>query len=87
MRRRDSHHGRPLSEGQVLDGIRGVVADYPNAPADIRDYTWVLAPRYWDRYRVPGGKDIEPRHQDHHGGVSFRVGWSVPDRTVAIWFG
>jgi hypothetical protein len=75
-----------MSEGQLIDSIRAVVAEYPNAPSDIGDYTWMLAPRYWDHITVPGGGRIEPRHEDHHAGVAFRVGWSQADRTVAIWF-
>ena len=43
-------------------------------------------PRYWESLRVPGvGSVIEPRHEDRHGGVSFRVGWNVSERMVALW--
>jgi hypothetical protein len=74
-----------LSEGELLRSIREVVAEYPNAPSDIAAYTWLFAPRYWDRITVPGGGEIEPRIEDHHAGVTFRVGWSQRDRAVALW--
>lgn len=69
-----------------LEGIKRVVAGYRNAPAGIEDYTWMSVPRYWESVRVPGaGSMIEPRHEDRHGGVAFRVGWNVNERVVAIW--
>ena len=79
MRRMPTHE-------QLLEGIKDVVADYGNAPPDIRAYTWLAAPKYWDALAVPGtGRLIEPRHEDRHGGVAFRVGWSEAERVVALW--
>ena len=69
-----------------MDGIKRVVAGYQNAPDGIEEYTWMSVPRYWESLRVPCvGSVIEPRHEDRHGGVSFRVGWSVSERMVALW--
>lgn len=70
---------------ELLESIKKVVAGYRNAPDDIQDYTWLTAPKYWDCLKVPGAGLIEPRHEDRHAGVSFRVGWSEPDRVAALW--
>lgn len=85
MKRKRNRRRGGTSEDQLLNGIRQVVSQYPNAPADIAEYRWMLAPRYWDRLAVPRGHEIEPRHEDRHGGVSFRVGWSEADRVVGVW--
>ena len=69
-----------------MRSIRRVVAGYRNAPADIEQYTWLTAPRYWDRLAVPGGNcSVEPRHEDRHAGVSFRVGWNERERAAVLW--
>jgi hypothetical protein len=75
---------RPANE-ELIERIKDVVAGYPDAPADLRSYDWFTVPRYWDGFRVPLGEHIEPRHEDRHGGIAFRVGWSVPDRAAALW--
>jgi len=69
-----------------LERIKRVVAGYANAPVGIEEYLWLSVPKYWESVRVPGaGQIIEPRHEDRHGGVSFRVGWSVSERVAALW--
>jgi hypothetical protein len=62
-----------------------VVSSFPDAPPDLLDYDWMSVPRYWESATVPRGGRIEPRHEDRHGGVSFRVGWSERDRVAALW--
>jgi len=73
----------------VLARIRKVVAGYPDAPADIEEYTWLEVPRYWESLTVPVGEGreirIEPLHEDRHGGVAFRVGWNEQERIAAVW--
>jgi hypothetical protein len=77
---------RTPSNQQLLEKIKDVVAGYSNAPDDLRGYTWLSAPKYWDSLAVPGtDRMIEPRHEDRHGGVAFRVGWSESERVAAIW--
>jgi hypothetical protein len=76
---------RPRSHEDLVESIKTVVAGYPNAPDDLVSYDWFAVPRYWTSFTVPRGARIEPRHEDRHAGVSFRVGWSVPDRAAALW--
>lgn len=77
---------RRSSEAMLLATIQRVVAGYRNAPAGIEHYTWLRAPKYWDRLAIPGADCfIEPRHEDRHAGVAFRVGWNDAERVVALW--
>jgi hypothetical protein len=70
----------------VLAAIKRVVADYANAPDGIENYRWVRAPRYWDRMAIPGANvSVEPRHDDQHAGVAFRVGWNEAERVAVVW--
>jgi hypothetical protein len=72
-----------------LDRIKRIVADYPDAPADISDFQWMSVPRYWDCVRIPlEGRDpavIHPLREDQHGGLHFRVGWDTVEKIAAIW--
>jgi hypothetical protein len=70
---------------QIVQSIKGVVSSFPDAPADLSEYDWMSVPRYWESVNVPLGGRIEPRHEDRHAGVSFRVGWSERDRVAALW--
>ena len=66
--------------------IKGVVASYSNAPEGIESFMWLYAPRYWDRLAIPGsGCCVEPRHEDRHAGVAFRVGWNDAERVAVLW--
>lgn len=70
----------------LLATIKRVVAGYRNAPAEIERYTWLRAPRAWDRLAIPGaGCFVEPRHEDRHAGVAFRVGWNEAEQVAALW--
>lgn len=77
---------RSRSEADVVAAIVGVVAEYSNAPAGIEQYRWLRAPSYWDRMAIPGADvSVEPRHDDQHGGVRFRVGWNEAERVAVVW--
>jgi hypothetical protein len=70
----------------LLATIKRAVAGYSNAPAGIEQYTWLRAPRAWDRLAIPGsGCSVEPRHEDRHAGVAFRVGWNDAERVAVLW--
>ena len=78
--------GRRSSEAALLDTIKKVVAAYSNAPEDIETFTWLHAPSYWDRLAIPGAECcVEPRHEDRHAGVAFRVGWNQAERVAVLW--
>lgn len=86
MRVERSGYRRRSSEAALLATIKGVVAGYSNAPAGIESFTWLYAPRYWDRLAIPGsGCCVEPRHEDRHAGVAFRVGWNDAERVAVLW--
>lgn len=77
---------RTPGSDRLLERVKDVVAGYSNAPDDIRGYTWLSVPKYWESLAVPGtGRIIEPRHEDRHGGVAFRVGWIESERVVGLW--
>jgi len=72
----------------LLEQIKRIIATYPDAPEGIADYTWLSVPRYWEHLLVPTeGHEviIEPRHQDQHAGVGFRVGSNESERVAALW--
>jgi hypothetical protein len=77
---------RRASEAELIASIQRVVAGYRNAPADLVDYTWLTAPKTWDRLAIPGAdRFVEPRHEDRHAGIAFRVGWNESERVAALW--
>ena len=76
---------RRTTQAQLLASIRGVIAGYPDAPADLLTYEWFSVPRYWESVTVPRSGRIEPRHEDRHSGIAFKVGWSERDRVAALW--
>lgn len=81
-----SGYRRRSSEAALLATIKGVVAGYSNAPEGIESFMWLYAPRYWDRLAIPGsGCSVEPRHEDRHAGVAFRVGWNDAERVAVLW--
>jgi hypothetical protein len=73
--------------------LKDLIADYPDAPPGLSNFTWVTVPRYWDRLAIPGTAArhrgerlyVRPTHEDRHGGVIFSVGWDEPERFVALW--
>jgi hypothetical protein len=75
--------------GDVLEQIKRVVADYPDAPAGIEDYSWFSVPRYWESLAIPGARRrdqrLVPLHEDRHGGIAFKVGWDEEERVAAVW--
>ena len=77
------------SRPNLLPQIKRIVASYPDAPAGIEDYTWMSVPRSWEHLTIPteemGGVIIEPRHEDRHGGIAFRVGWNEAEEVAALW--
>lgn len=85
IRRSVTRRSRP----DLLRQIKRIVASYPDAPPGLEDYTWVSVPRTWEHLTVPTedfrGLIIEPRHEDRHGGVGFRVGWNEAEQVAALW--
>jgi hypothetical protein len=79
----------PPSRSDLLPRIKRIVASYPDAPAGLEDYTWLSVPRSWEHLTVPTADRreiiIEPRHQDQHAGVGFRVGWNEAEQVAALW--
>jgi hypothetical protein len=78
-----------VDQSDQLARIKRLVADYPDAPAQIEQFHWFTVPRYWDHLRVPLGSGravlIHPRREDQHGGLRFRVGWNAEERIAALW--
>lgn len=79
----------PSPRSDLLPQIKRIIASYPDAPAGLEDYTWFSVPRTWEHLTVPTGDRreviIEPRHQDQHAGVGFRVGWNEAEEVAALW--
>lgn len=77
------------SRPDLLQQIKRIIASYPDAPEGIGGYAWISVPRSWEHLTVPTGERreviIEPRHEDRHGGVAFRVGWNESEEVVALW--
>jgi len=77
------------SRPDLLPQIKRIIASYPDAPPDLVEYAWVTVPRSWEHLTVPTGDQraviIEPRHEDRHGGIAFRVGWNEPEKVAALW--
>lgn len=77
------------SRPEILPQIKRIIASYPDAPEGIEEYTWHSVPRSWEHLTVPVAERrqviIEPRHEDRHGGVGFRVGWSEAEQVAALW--